>query len=392
MLESETDPWTLYMYSLKSPVSKVKYAKRLARFLIFAGMPADKPIEEQARAFAIKGLADTNWAFTTVVKFIMGNLDRVNKKEIVASTVGGYVKAIKLFCDVADLPIQWKKITHGLPKMRRYADDRAPSMEEIKHLAEYTDRRIKAIVYSMASGGFRRGAWDYLKWGHVRTIEQDGHVEAAKVTIYAGEDEEYFTFISSEAYQELAGWMKQRADAGEPINENSWLMRDLWDTRVIRGRHKISEPKQLTSQGIKRLIERAHWAQGLRKKLEKGKRRHPYQAVHSLRKWFKTRCELAGMKPINVETLIGHSTGISDSYYRPTEKDLLDDYLKASMLLTFNKEKQLSQEVEKLKVGNEQLDLMKRTYLDMKLELEKKDDDIKSIYRALYEKGIIQKE
>lgn len=392
MLEPHTDPWTLYMYSLKSPASKEKYPQRLAKFLAFAGLPVDKPIEEQARAFANKGIADTDWAFTSVVKFVMWQLDRVSKKEIVASTVRGYVKAIKLFCEVADIPIQWKKITRGLPRARRYADDRAPTVEEIKQLAEYPDRRIKAIIYSMASGGFRLGAWDYLKWGHVKLVESEGRVVAARVVIYAGEDEEYVTFISAEAYQELVKWMKQRVDAGETITEDSWLMRDLWDTRIAKGRGKISEPKQLTSMGVKRLIERAHWAQGLRKKLDKGKRRHPYQAVHSLRKWYKTRCELAGMKPINVETLMGHSVGISDSYYRPTETELLEDYTKAIPLLTFNKEKQLSQEVEKLKVGNEQLDLMKRTYLDMKLELEKKDNDIKNIYKALYDKGIFVRE
>ena len=35
------------------------------------------------------------------------------------------------------------------------------------------------------------------------------------------------------------------------------------------------------------------------------------------------------MKPANVEVLIGHNIGISDSYYRPSDKDILDDYLKA---------------------------------------------------------------
>ena len=93
-------------------------------------------------------------------------------------------------------------------------------------------------------------------------------------------------------------------------------MRDLWDTRVAQGRGQVTKPKKLSSLGIKRMMERAFWAQGLRKKLEPGKRRHPYQANHSLRKWFKTRCENAGMKPINIEKLMNHSTGISDSYYR----------------------------------------------------------------------------
>jgi hypothetical protein len=74
------------------------------------------------------------------------------------ATVRGYVKSIKLFCEVAELPIVWKKITRGLPKGRRFADDRGPTIEEIRRLAEYPDRRIKAIIYSMASGGFRVGA------------------------------------------------------------------------------------------------------------------------------------------------------------------------------------------------------------------------------------------
>ncbi len=110
----------------------------------------------------------------------------------------------------------------------------------------------------------------------------------------------------------------------------------------------ITIPKKLTAIGVKRLMERAIWAQGLRKKLEAGKKRHPFPTNHSLRKYFKTRCELAGMKPINIENLMGHSTGISDSYYRPTENDLLQDYLKCIDALTINDEKLLQKKVEEL--------------------------------------------
>jgi phage FluMu gp28-like protein len=33
---------------------------------------------------------------------------------------------------------------------------------------------------------------------------------------------------------------------------------------------------------------------------------------------------------------MGHSSGVSDSYWRPTEKEVLQDYLKAVDLLTIN--------------------------------------------------------
>ena len=137
--------------------------------------------------------------------------------------------------------------------------------------------------------------------------------------------------------------MKYRESSGEVINDNSWLMRDLWDTRVAQGRGLVTRPKKLASLGIQRLMERAIWAQGLRKKLDPGKKRHPFQALHSLRKWFKTRCEIAGMKPINIMKLMNHSCGISDNYYRITPHGLLEDYLKAADLLTINSDKLILQ-------------------------------------------------
>jgi hypothetical protein len=42
-------------------------------------------------------------------------------------------------------------VTRGLPKGRQAANDRAPTIEEIRKLVEYPDRRIKPIVDTMAS-------------------------------------------------------------------------------------------------------------------------------------------------------------------------------------------------------------------------------------------------
>jgi hypothetical protein len=44
--------------------------------------------------------------------------------------------------------------------------------------------------------------------------------------------------------------------------------------------------------------------------------------------------KLLEVRRINIENLMGHSMGISDSYYRSTENEFLEDYLKASPLLT----------------------------------------------------------
>ncbi|MDP9306587.1 MAG: hypothetical protein M3O68_09630, partial [Thermoproteota archaeon] len=111
--------------------------------------------------------------------------------------------------------------------------------------------------------------------------------------------------------------------------------------------------------GIKRLMERAIWAQGLRKKLAPNKKRHEFQANHSYRKWFKTRCEIAGMKPINIEKLMNHSVGISDSYYRATEQELLEDYLHATEYLSINgNETKIAKEINQIKLCIQEIFLL----------------------------------
>jgi integrase len=115
------------------------------------------------RKSSITILFTSKWVFNNLIKFMQFHLDRVNRKEITGATVRNYVKSIKLFFEMADIPISWKMITRGLPRGKNYADDRIPTIEEIRKLLEYPDRRIKAIIYTMASSGIRLAAWDYLR-------------------------------------------------------------------------------------------------------------------------------------------------------------------------------------------------------------------------------------
>ncbi|MDQ3868204.1 MAG: hypothetical protein M3250_01445 [Thermoproteota archaeon] len=152
----ESDHWTMYLYSMKPSVTRDKYQKRLGKFFEFLRLEGDT-IEQKSIVFVDLARKDSNWTFNSVLKFIQFQNSSI-KKEISGATVRNYVKSIKLFCDMADLPISWKKITRGLPRRRQYADNRIPTIEELIKLLEYPDRRIKAIVYTMASSSIRLGA------------------------------------------------------------------------------------------------------------------------------------------------------------------------------------------------------------------------------------------
>ena len=56
------------------------------------------------------------------------------------------------------------------------------------------------------------------------------------------------------------------------------------------------------------------------------------------------------MKSLIVEMLLGHSVGLADSYFRPTQDEMLSEYMKAVPdLAVFEKIVGMSQDVESLK-------------------------------------------
>jgi hypothetical protein len=98
------------------------------------------------------------------MKFLDYHKERVRCKELAADTLKKYYSAVKLFCEMNDLTLNWRRIFKGLPRAKNSSNDRAPTLEKILKLTEYHDRRIKSIVYAMAYDGFRLGVWDYLRW------------------------------------------------------------------------------------------------------------------------------------------------------------------------------------------------------------------------------------
>ena len=85
--------------------------------------------------------------------------------------------------------LSWEIIARYLPKVKRYSNDRIPTVEEIRKLIQYPDRRIKLIILTSVSTGIRVGAWDYMKWKHIKPINDKGGYSSAKLIVYPDEPE-----------------------------------------------------------------------------------------------------------------------------------------------------------------------------------------------------------
>jgi hypothetical protein len=203
-----------------------------------------------------------------------------------------------------------------------------------------------------------------------------------RLTVYEGDvSEEYITFTTPEAYEAVQSYLDWRREHGETITENSLLFRDKFDPLVTAyltyDGGKPEKPKRMTGAMIGAYYNRLFYECGFR---TSAKRRHEF-TVHGFRKWFKTRCENAGVKPIITELLMGHSVGISDSYYRPTEKDLLEEYQKAIDVLTISNENRLKTQVEVLAATSKETEEMIKTKLaekDKELQLLRQRDELNS--------------
>jgi integrase len=371
---------TIFRGAVRSSHTLDSYERRLVGFLSSIGKTCDEFVE-LARATPAT-------AERTIIEFVLKEKQRAEQRAIANATINNTLKPVKLLLEMNDVVgLNWKKIKRLLPSARRFALDRIPTMDEIHKIVEHSDVRGKALTLVLCSSGIREGAIEYLTVRNLKPVKIDtvdvgggAGRTLGKLIVYEGEvGEEYITFMTPEAYEAVQKYLDWRREHGETITDDSPLFRDKFDPLVTAyltyGGGKPDEPKIMTGATIRVYYNRLFYECGFR---TSPKRRHEF-TVHGFRKWFKTRCENAGVKPIITELLMGHSVGISDSYYRPTEKDLLEDYLKAVDALTISNENRLKMQVEVLTTTTKETEEMINTRLaekDRELQLMRQRDEL----------------
>jgi len=244
----------------------------------------------------------------------------------------------------------------------------------------------------MLSAGLRVGSWEHLKWKHVIPKTRDNNIVAAKIILKNTKlNREYFSFITPEAYNALKDWMDFRALHGEQITGESWLVRNNWE-ELDRSHHTFGMakfPKLLNASSIRNIINDAWRVQGVRDFLDNGEKRHEFKSTHCFRKFFETKCQKSKMNHNNIKLLMDHSIGESQNYHRPTEQELVDDYLSAVDLLTINEENRLKIKVQKLEGESNEIAILKKQLFEKEqMNYEKLDAKLDFMQREFYQNKV----
>ena len=107
--ETGTDPYTMFEYSIRYPHTKESYFRRLRRFFDAISLEGST-FESRCNLFAERGKQDPNWAFNSILKFILAEKERVESKKITGGTLRNSVKTIKTFCGLPSLGIAGIKL------------------------------------------------------------------------------------------------------------------------------------------------------------------------------------------------------------------------------------------------------------------------------------------
>jgi hypothetical protein len=113
--QGSEDPYSIFVFATNAYQTREKYTTRVDRFFRFVGVQRNT-IQERCKGFTEIAKNDNYWALNNVRKFLQVYKQRVEKKQITGATLRNYVKSIKLFCEMNDILIPWKKIKRGLPR------------------------------------------------------------------------------------------------------------------------------------------------------------------------------------------------------------------------------------------------------------------------------------
>lgn len=311
--------------------------------------------------------------------------ERVDKGEIKPTSVVTLVPAIKLFLEMSDILINWKKINKLLPRSNLVADDEAYTRENIQRMLQYMDLRGKVILLLLASSGMRLEGLSGLRMGDIEPIydpSDSKRVIAAHVKVYAKTESEYSTFITPEAWDCLTHYLDWRKSYGETITKHSPVLIRRFNREMLK---EGKQPPALNYHTIQDILITARKKAGVdARSAHYDNKRFTIKSVHGTRKFWNTAVKSVKTKEgqpavnyINKERMLGHSLpgnlSLEDSYDRSDiVKELLQDYLRALDVLTISDEARLALKVVKLEKDVSE-------YRTLDVELSQKDKQIRDL-------------
>ena len=353
-LEGET--YMHFINAIKSPATRKGYENSLRRYLNHLKL---KEVDDLLLH------SNPRYIESQIIDYIMA----LRNSGISYATIQFLVTPIFTFYQLNDIILNRKKVSRYLGEYKRVVRDQAYTTEQIQTALQHADQRMRMIILILSSTGCRVGSLPTLTLGNLKKIP----IGLYRITFYENTNNEYYTFTTREAAMTgIEPYLQYRQRCGEKItfNENTqkWepadipLVRPQFDVNDMLQVRDNKQPMKLNS--LRKALENHLLRCGLRQ------REHP-TAPNSTKRVRKTISLSTGFRKHVISTfieaelnheirelLVDHSTMLDQHYFRPTEDQVLAEYMKAEPLLTIDPSMRLRQEVETLKVERNAIEFL----------------------------------
>jgi integrase len=327
-------------------------------------------------------------------------LEEVRQGKIKPATCRNSMPSVRLFFDMNDITLNWKRLNKLLPSVDGNAKDEAYTREQIQQMLDHCDLRTRVVVLFLASSGMRLEGLAGLTDECIIPIydEQDkSKVLAAQLIVYKGTPEEYVTFVTPEAYHAYSAYRELRIKYGEDIRPESPVISRRFNKQSDRSNQE-KYLKHISPGVIGILLDIVTHKAGIRRPSKEYKSRFNIKRAHGFRKFFNTTISsLIGpdgkrmIDFIHKEWMLGHSLyeehKMEEHYNRSQiAKLLLNDYLRAVKELTISDEERLKVQVRKLEVDISNLKTVEAEIAERDREIHKTRSQLEQLEKDMDKK------
>jgi hypothetical protein len=286
------------------------------------------------------------------------------------ATIQFLVAPIFTFYQLNDVILNRKKVSRYLGEYKRVIKDGAYTTEQIGQMLQTADIRTRVIILLLCSTGARVGSLPSLTLGNLTKLP---HQKLFRIVFYEGTNNEYYTFTTSECAASIDNYLLYRQRCGEKLSFNETTQK--WEpsnTILIRRQFDINDvlqvrnPQPMAIDALRWVLSSHLIKCGLRDvehptAPDSSKRvRKPISLSKGFRKHVISTFIEANLNHEIRELIVDHATHLDANYFRPSEEQVLQEYLKAESFLTIDPSLRLKQEVQTLKVEKSNWEIMRK--------------------------------
>jgi site-specific recombinase XerD len=319
-----------FINGIKSSATKEAYQTSIRRYL--------NHIKQKTLDDLLLHASNPRYIEPQIIDYIMS----LRNNQVSYATIQFLVAPIFTFYQLNDVTLNRKKVSRYLGENKRVVKDGAYTTEQIQTALQTADTRMRMMLLILSSTGCRIGSLPGLVLGNLTKLPEHG---LYRIVFYERTNNEYYSFCTRECASSIDNFLLYRQRCGEKLSFNSstnrWEPEDVLLIRLqfdVEDLLQVRNPRPMNVDALRAVLALHLVRSGIRDV------EHPTETAtipnsasrvrksislsNGFRKHVISTFIEAGLNHEIRELIVDHLTHLDQNYFRPSEDQVLQEYLK----------------------------------------------------------------